>query len=301
MAPSPHSHNSRPPLFTARLETTGRVAELYDDYSLEGGDDQCTSWFDADRDVAIIEYFCATESEANHRCQAMSAFLKPHLQGDPLSATVRELPTEDWAEAWKKFFHAEKVSDRIWIKPSWESCQAAPGEFIVELDPGMSFGTGQHGTTRGCLQIMDRLARTPGLSLADIGCGSGILAIAAARLGFRNLVAIDNDPDAVRIARENAGLNGVADQIRFMAADLSATGLSRSHDVVVANILAPVLIDHVDILMGILCPSPRARLVLSGILNPQAAEVCTAFEARGMTVTESIQLGEWTSLCLTLP
>ena len=290
-----------PVIFTARLETTSRVADLYDSHCVEDGDDQCASWFDADRDLAIIEYFCPTRAEAEHRGQAMCAFLEPYRQGDSLVATVRELPVEDWSEAWKKFFHAEKVSDRIWIKPSWESCTPAPGDLIVELDPGMSFGTGQHGTTRGCIQVLDRLAATPGLKMADIGCGSGILAIAAARLGFQDLVAVDNDPDAVRIARENAELNGVADRIRFMVADLSATGLVHSHDIVVANILAPVLIEHADTLIGMLSPMPAARLVLSGILVPQADEVCSAYLARGMRVVESFHLGEWATLCFSRP
>ncbi|MEI8352631.1 MAG: 50S ribosomal protein L11 methyltransferase, partial [bacterium] len=212
-SPSP----SLPFLYTARLETTGRLADLYDAHCLEGGDEDCTSWFDADRDLAIIEYFNTARSEAEHRLAAMIAFLEPLRNGDPLTGSVRELPAEDWAEAWKKFFHTEKVSDRIWIKPSWEPCQAGPGEIIVELDPGMSFGTGQHGTTRGCLEMIDNLKGFPrDATFADLGCGSGILTIAAAKLGYTRLIALDNDPLAVRIARENAQLNGVANQIRFM-------------------------------------------------------------------------------------
>lgn len=287
-----------PTLYAARLETTSRLAELYDEYCVEGGDDLCTAWFDADRDLAIIEYYCATRAEAEHRQKAMMAFFEARRGNDPLAGSLRELPAEDWAESWKKFFHVEKVSARVWIKPSWEPCTAAPGEVIVELDPGMSFGTGQHGTTRGCIQMIDRLAPAQGLRLADIGCGSGILAIAAAKLGYRDLVALDNDPDAVRIARENAELNGVAGQIRFVTGDCSAAGLDHSHDVVVANILANVLIANAGLLAGYLSRSPAARLILSGILNPQAADVQAAYVAVGMTLVETIQLGEWTTLCL---
>jgi ribosomal protein L11 methyltransferase len=209
------------------------------------------------------------------------------------------MASEDWSEAWKKFFHTEKVSDRIWIKPSWESCPAAAGDIVVEIDPGMSFGTGQHGTTRGCLQMMDRLAgaSTP-LRLADIGCGSGILVIAAAKLGYRDLVALDNDPDAVRIAIENAGRNGVADRILFMTGDCASSGLVGTHDVVVANILATVLIDHAASLVSVLARTPGARMILSGILNPQAAGVIAAYEAQGVTLVESLRLGDWTTLCL---
>jgi ribosomal protein L11 methyltransferase len=290
--------SSLPLLYAARLETTSRLAELYDDACVEGGDDACTAWFDADRDLAIIEYYCSTRAEAEHRLTAMMSFFETRRDQEPLTGTVRDLPAEDWAESWKKFFHVEKVSTRVWIKPTWEPCTPAAGEIIVELDPGMSFGTGQHGTTRGCLQLIDRLATAPGLKLADIGCGSGILAIAAAKLGYRDLIALDNDPDAVRIATENADLNGVASQIRFVTGDCSGAGLDHSHDVVVANILANVLIANAGVLMGYLSRSPAARLILSGILNPQAADVQAAYEAYGMILVESLQLGEWTTLCL---
>ena len=290
--------SSLPLLYAARLETTSRLAELYDDACVEGGDDACTSWFDADRDLAIIEYYCSTRAEAEHRLTAMMSFFETRRDQEPLTGTVRDLPAEDWAESWKNFFHVEKVSTRVWIKPTWEPCTPAAGEIIVELEPGMSFGTGQHGTTRGCLQLIDRLATAPGLKLADIGCGSGILAIAAAKLGYRDLIALDNDPDAVRIATENADLNGVASQIRFVTGDCSGAGLDHSHDVVVANILANVLIANAGVLMGYLSRSPAARLILSGILNPQAADVQAAYEAYGMILVESLQLGEWTTLCL---
>lgn len=295
-------NNTLPFLYTARLETTGRLAELYDEHCLEGGDEDCTSWFDADRDLAVIEYYSTMRSEAEHRLAAMTTFLDPLRNGDPLTGTVRELPAEDWSEAWKKFFHPEKVSDRIWIKPSWEACQPSPGDIVVELDPGMSFGTGQHGTTRGCLQVLDRLAVPHNsLRMADIGCGSGILAIAAAKLGYQDIVALDNDPDAVRIAAENAALNGVSSRIRFMSGDCSSLGLRGSHDIVVANILATVLIAHAAELAGVLSASPAARLVLSGILNPQAESVRTAYAMFGFVTENTLQLGDWTTLSLKKP
>lgn len=288
-----------PLLYVARLETSSRLAELYDDHSVEGGDDQCTAWFDADRDLAIIEYYCASKAEALHRLEAMTAFLEPQKGQDALTRLIRELPVEDWAEAWKKFFHTEKISDRIWIKPSWEPCPAPPGDVVIEIDPGMSFGTGQHGTTRGCLVMIDQLTKTqPGATFADLGCGSGILTIAAAKLGYTRLIALDNDPLAVRIARENAELNGVADQIRFMTGDVAEAGLEGACDIVVANILAPVLIAHAPVLASFLAPTPDARIILSGILNPQATDVQKAFESQKMSVVEILQLGEWTTICM---
>ncbi len=296
---TPASKPDFPLLYVARLETSSRLAELYDDNSIEGGDEQCTAWFDADRDLAIIEYFCASQAEATHRLDAMIAFLEPHKGNDALVCSIRELPVENWAEAWKKFFHTEKVSARIWIKPSWETCPASPGDIIVEIDPGMSFGTGQHGTTRGCLEMIDDLTTThPGATFADLGCGSGILTIAAAKLGYSRLIALDNDPLAVRIAKENAELNGVANQIRFLTGDVAQTGLEGACDIVVANILATVLITYAKELASFLVRSPNARIILSGILNPQAEAVQEAFEAQKLSIVESIQRGEWTTLCM---
>ena len=241
-------YRTAPPalLYAARIETCERVADLFDEYSVNEADDQCTAWYDADRDAAVIEYFCPSRAEAEHRLAVMRAFIEARAPGDPWTGTVRELPVENWAEAWKKFFHTEKVSDRIWIKPSWEPCAAGLGDIVVEIDPGMSFGTGQHGTTRGCLKIMDTLAgQHPGLTLADVGCGSGILAIAAAKLGYTGILATDCDPDAVRIARENASLNHVENRIVFSVSTLGETPLLARFDVVVANILATVLIAQV--------------------------------------------------------
>lgn len=296
---SPASKPSFPLLYVARLETSSRLADLYDTYSVEGGDDQCTAWFDADRDLAIIEYFCGTKAEAAHQLEAMTSFLEPHRGQDSLTQLIRELPVEDWAEAWKKFFHVEKVSPRIWIKPSWEACPAPPGDIVVEIDPGMSFGTGQHGTTRGCLEMIDQLTGThPGATFADLGCGSGILSIAAAKLGYTRLIALDNDPLAVRIARENAELNGVADQIRFMTGDVAEAGLEGACDLIVANILASVLIANAPVIATFLAPTSQSRLILSGILNPQTGDVQTAFETQGLSVVESIQRGEWTTICM---
>lgn len=291
-----------PHLYVARVETSGRLAEFYDEYCLQNGDEECTSWLDADQDRAIIEYFHLSRAEAEQRLAGIETILDAHRGDDPLTGDVRELPAQDWSETWKRFFHPEKVSPRLWIKPTWESCQAGAGECVVEIDPGMSFGTGQHATTQGCLILLDRLA-TPGhsLRLADIGCGSGILAIAACKLGYREVAATDNDPDAVRIARENARLNGVEEHIRFSVGDCRTPGMQGTHDVVVANILAGVLIEHAPSIMAPLVPSPFAALVLSGILNSQAIDVVEAYQKLGVICADRLQRGEWTTLLMRFP
>ncbi len=293
MSPVP----GQPTLHVARVETSTAVADFVDECSVLEADDQCTAWIDADRDFARIEYFCATEAEASHRLAALEALVRKPFPYAPWSAVISPLPYENWAETWKRFFHAEKVSPRLWIKPSWETCVPAPDEFVLDLDPGMSFGTGQHGTTRGCLELLDEISREHlGLRLLDVGCGSGILAIAAARLGFTGITAVDNDPDAVRIATENADRNGVLNRIRFQVADLSTFVLAEPCDVVAANILASVLIANAAILAQLVAASPRSALILSGILNPQAEDVVNAFQAIGFAPAQTVQRGEWTTL-----
>jgi ribosomal protein L11 methyltransferase len=271
-------------------------------------DEPAAVWYDADSDRATLEWFCATPDEAGARLAAFRTLAQAHPLPGPWQTEIRPIPREDWAESWKRFFHAEKVSPRVWICPSWEQCAALPDDVVVQIDPGMSFGTGQHATTRGCIVLLDRLAR-PGrpLSMIDAGCGSGILAIAAAKLGYARITAFDNDPDAVVIARDNAAINHVADCIDTHVAELGATPQWGPADVIVANILAPVLIEYATTLVAALAPAPSARLILSGILQTQAAEVIAAFtqpppSGTGTRATlvlhERLDIGEWTTLCL---
>ncbi len=291
----------KPLLHVARVETTTAVAEFVDEIAVLEADDQCTTWLDADRDLARIEYFCASQAEALHRLSALDTLVRRQFPNSPWTATTTPLPPENWAETWKRFFHTEKVSNRIWIKPSWESCTAASDDIVLEIDPGMSFGTGQHGTTRGCLHCLDVIATLhPGQRLLDVGCGSGILAIAGARLGFTGITAIDNDPDAIRVARENAALNH-ADTIAFRVADLASLSNLPPFETVVANILATVLIENTSILTTLVATTPSASLILSGILNPQADDVIAAFQLHGFTLHDTLVRGEWTTLWMNHP
>jgi ribosomal protein L11 methyltransferase len=200
------------------------------------------------------------------------------------------LEPSDWAESWKRFFHVERVSPRIVVRPVWEEYSAAPGECVIAVDPGMSFGTGKHATTRACLRLLDALAdELPGASFLDMGCGSGILAIGAAKLGFTDVRGFDIDPECVRIAGENAAVNGCT--IPFYEA-----GVDRPHPqaaVAAANILAPVLIEFAGAIAASVAPG--GRLVLSGILDAQYAAVRERFEREGFTQVRSVLVEEWRS------
>jgi len=205
---------------------------------------------------------------------------------------ISTLPEQDWAESWKRFFRVQRVSERIVICPSWEPYEPHPGDCVVDLDPGMSFGTGNHATTQACLEFLDALARENACrSVLDMGCGSGILAIAARKLGFVEVAAFDNDPDAVAIARENAADNGAG--VVFALCDLAHN--TRQADIVVANILGPVLIDHAGVIAAAVKPGGPGALILSGILDTQYAAVRAAFEAQGFVEQRRLLIGEWRS------
>jgi ribosomal protein L11 methyltransferase len=190
---------------------------------------------------------------------------------------VNLIPDEDWNKKWKSFFQPLKITGRIVIKPSWKNYHRLEGEIIVELDPGMAFGTGTHPSTSMCLKVIDELevmlAPQGNLHMLDVGTGSGILAISAAKLGFKEVVGIDVDQVAVRVAQKNAELNGVAEAVSLSNTPLRM--LEGEYPVVVANILPHVLIYFKEHLIPRLATG--GFLILSGILIEKAQEVKNAF------------------------
>lgn len=286
-------------LYAVRIQADRPVAEAIDAILDDSGEDAASVWFDADTDRATVSWFCPTHADATRRLEEFEALAARHPLPGPWQGEIAAMPREDWAESWKRFFHAEKVAPRVWIRPSWESCDTAPGEIEVEIDPGMSFGTGQHATTRACLLCLDDIAgRRPPGGLIDAGCGSGILAIAATKLGYAPVAAFDNDAAAVEIAADNARRNGVADRIGFSVADLASLDGRAPAETVVANILAPVLIEHAARLTAALAPAPVARLILSGLLVEQAPAVLTAFERQALVLETRHDVAGWATLCL---
>jgi ribosomal protein L11 methyltransferase len=207
---------------------------------------------------------------------------------------VAEVPDEDWGEGWKKDFRPLDVG-RVRVRPSWIDEPTPAGKVEVVLDPGMAFGTGSHATTSLCLAALsDVLGARPGASLLDVGTGSGLLAIAARKLGAGRVAANDNDPVAVQVARENAALNGVALELTLDPVER----IPGTFDVVVANILANVLVE----LAPPLCAkvAPGGVLLLSGILGPQEDEVRRAQIAQGLEPLQGgdRRQGEWSLLAL---
>ncbi len=249
-----------------------------------------TAWFDVETQVCRVDVFLEDARQAG----AVQATLTQvgALLGLRLEPTLGTLARSDWAESWKRFFHVEKISDRVVVRPSWESYDAQPGECVIQLDPGLSFGTGKHATTQACLRFLDQLAaEDTGRTVLDMGCGSGILAIGAKLLGFVDVRGFDNDPDCIRVSEENAVINGVS--IPFSLDDLSHT--YPPSEVVVANILAPVLIQFAPQVAASLAAGPQSRLVVSGILDEQYAAVRAAYQAQGLEEIASLLIENWRS------
>ncbi|HEX9241845.1 MAG TPA: 50S ribosomal protein L11 methyltransferase [Anaeromyxobacter sp.] len=214
-----------------------------------------------------------------------------------LGGAIVEVPDEDWGEGWKKDFRPLDVG-RVRVRPSWIDAPPPPGAVEVVLDPGMAFGTGTHPTTALCLAALsDLLGNRTGASVLDVGTGSGLLAIAARKLGAARVAGNDEDPVAVRVARENAEKNGTA--LELTEAPLEA--IAGTFDVVVANILANVLVELAPALADKVAPG--GVLLLSGILHPQEDEVRSAHEAVGLAPLPGgdRREGEWSLLALRRP
>lgn len=240
-------------------------------------------------------YAADPETAAENLAQVTNAVKEWTPLGVRISAIEPfELKKEDWAEVWKKYFDVIPVSETLVIKPSWLDVERKPGMAVVEIDPGMSFGTGQHATTYYCLKTIDRLAGKPGVkSMLDAGCGSGILTIAAALRGYDPVDAFDNDPDAVRIAAENLALNRIGTVSPVVGDAAVWQGRAEQYDLVCANILGHLLVAFRNNIVNWVCPG--GYLTLAGILSTEFDGVAAAFIELGFEELDRETLREWTS------
>ena len=268
----------------------------------DGGDFILSSYRDIEEDFTRMRIYFEdpAQAEAAKRClaDAMS------VVGVNAPIEVGDIPDEDWKLAYRRHFKTEEIGKRLVVVPEWEvedfrrKTGGAKREMIV-LDPGMAFGTGKHETTRACLEYIDEICSLfpdpCSRSFLDMGCGSGILSIAAAKLGFAPVKGFDVDQEAVDASIENAAKNGVAvDYVKF-ALGRKADNSAVKYDLVAANILGPLLIRFVDEIV----PSVGKNLIVSGILTELYPEVLAAYEARGLKEVSRKTLGEWTTGLLT--
>ena len=288
----------------------------------DGGDFILSSYHDIEETDTQMQVYLADPSQAGEAARRLKDALA--LVGSSAQVETSEVPDEDWKLSYRRHFKIEPIGRRLVTVPTWElEGFKASGEFsdriALVLDPGMAFGTGKHETTRACLEYIDDLAGS--LSFLDMGCGSGILSIAAAKLGFSPVAGFDIDEDAVNASRENAALNGVSVDYRLFALGKGAVTLDESieaakgvypdlalqgrevdscdapfapADFVVANILGPLLIAFADEIAGY----AKKTLIVSGILAELYPEVLAAFQSRGFHEVSRKTIGEWTTGCL---
>lgn len=209
-----------------------------------------------------------------------------------VEVVVNEANDDEWKDKWKEYFKPAKITDKLVVKPTWEEYEAKEGELVIEIDPGMAFGTGTHETTSLCLELIEKYIKE-GDTLLDVGCGSGILAIAAGLLGASDVLGIEIDPVAVEIGNENVALNNLSDKIKVIYGDLTK-GVDYKADIVAANLMAD--------LVKMLSPSVPAHLkedgiyISSGILAVLAEEVSAVIEESGFEIVEIMVKGEWCAI-----
>ena len=235
-------------------------------------------------------------------CREQWAALRPQLPAKPLSrAVIRALGNRDWRDSYKAHFKPWKFGRLHWV-PVWQrkTHKLPKGDAIIWLDPGLAFGTGNHETTRLCVERMVALPFGSDARVLDAGCGSGILALSAAKLGHTDVIGFDNDPEAVRVSGENAALNHLAGRVQFFTADLAAGLARRKAEIVLANIQADVLMRHAKVLLAAV--APQGALILSGILAAENAQVRKAFSRLASKwKIESRTMNEWSDIQMRAP
>ena len=292
-------------LFEVKAEISPEAVDAIDDVLLELGVDGWSLLQDIIVKRAWIVGIFEGEAAAKARWTELLPLIASVTQ--PADPEVRALADQDWRDSYKAHFKASQFGRLHWV-PVWEreKFQPGAGEVVIWLDPGLAFGTGNHETTRLCCERLVALAAQAGARVSDqrvidAGCGSGILALSAAKLGFNRIIGFDNDPEAVRVSLENAELNGLGGVVDFFTGDL-VSGLAggRQAEIVLANIQADVLMRFVAELTGAVAPG--GALVLSGILAIELEKVRTVFAAAVPTwKIDSRVMGEWSDVQLVRP
>ena len=289
-------------LFEIKIEIAPAAVDAVDELLHELGVEGWSLLQDVIINRAWIVGIFPSAEEARERWAELVLLLPP--EAAPAAPVERALGDQDWRDSYKAHFKAWRCGRLHWV-PVWERAThvLGEGETAIWLDPGLAFGTGNHETTRLCVERLVARAESHGTRgrVIDAGCGSGILALSALRLGWTDVVGFDNDPEAVRVSEENAALNDLAGALRFETADL-VTGLpaGTQAEVVLANIQADVLMRFVPELVGAVAPG--GLLVLSGILAHENEKVRAAFAPATVGwALEHREMGEWSDVALTRP
>ena len=244
-----------------------------------------------DRAESIVHIYI---EEGNNPAEAVS-FISDRLTAEKIAFRIETdgCSEEDWADKWKAFFKPTPVGERLFVRPIWIDDYDAGDRAVLNIEPGAAFGTGTHDTTRLCLETLDKIIKD-GDTVLDIGCGSGILAIASMLLGATEGFGVDIDELAVKTAKENGKMNGLDEpELKFVCGDL-ADKVTNQYDVVVANIVADIIILFSTQVRAFM--KPGAKFIASGIIDTRADEVVTALQNAGLKLTERIEHGGWVCL-----
>ena len=271
--------------------------ELVNDYITSGKWDYTDIPIATETEVVTEKAYLPVNGELDGRLKSfeleLAALKERGVSIAPGIITTCELQDEDWSDTWKQYFHVEKPGERIVIKPTWESYEAKEGELVVELDPGAAFGTGTHATTSMCIKELEQLVK-PGMTVFDVGTGSGILSIISAKLGAKDIQAVDYDDSVIKIVEENLAQNNVQDIVSVAQSDLMQNVHGKAN-LVIANIIADIIIRLFDQLDEHL--EEDGTLLTSGIIEDRIDDVIDAADAHGYQVVKRLENKGWA--CIT--
>lgn len=269
--------------------------ELVNTYIHSGAWDYTDIPIAQDTEIVTVKAWLPTDEELPNKLEQLRLHIDEMSQYlDKGSGLINcsEIQDEDWANNWKQYFHPERIGERIVVKPSWEEYTPLDNDIVIELDPGMAFGTGTHATTSMCIQLLEEYIK-PDTKVFDVGTGSGILAVAAAKLGAKNIQAADYDNVAVNVARENIEKNHEEDNIEIFQSDL-LKNMQGKADFIIANIIADIIIrmfDDVDKYLN-----EKGAILTSGIIADRISDVVKVAEEKGFDVEKMNEKGGWAAI-----
>ena len=248
---------------------------------------------------SVSGFFPFREFTGGKRIILKEKLSKLERENEILSKVVyREIDEEDWAESWKEYFWPEKISDKIVVKPTWREYKPEKDELIIEIDPGMAFGTGTHPTTSLCIRMIEKYLR-PGDTFLDIGTGSGILMIVAAKLGAEALWGVDNDMVAVEVAEKNLRLNKINESRFHVISGNLIDAVHQKFSMVTANILSEVILELLDDILNV--TAVGSILICSGIIEENAGDVIKKMKKSGFSIAEIAEKEKWVCIVARTP
>ena len=268
------------------------ISELSKPDTLDYADDEFLN--SLEDSVTIKAYFSegVNISELTSLVEEKLKFISQFLDVGEGFVGTSQVDDEDWSTSWKKYYKPLNLTDRLVIKPTWENYEIKNNEIVVEMDPGMAFGTGTHETTKMCSILLEKYVK-PGDTVVDLGCGTGILSIIAAKFGAKAVTAVDIDDVAVKVAKENCAINGVDNTVVAFKGIIDDLKKEKS-DIIVANIIANVIIDISSKISSYL--KKDGLFITSGIIKERRAEVLEAYTRLGFKCEQIEELGEWVAI-----